>query len=188
MIDSSPATESVVSEKVQPRIEGNYLQSAVQFWVGINNNIWQQLSTTIAVQTAGIVVGYHLRGSLASWVVLFMSMVATTALFFMIKGNIEVRNVLTKQVEHISSTLLENFLDQYPPNAATKRPFVLYSFSTDQAYPLIRAISGTLFIWLGLMTVDLAIGVSINWRGLSDILAQFLPWLPPVFPPKMSCQ
>jgi hypothetical protein len=184
--DGAPTSKSEPTKPGDPRIEGNYLQALLQFWTSTNLIIWQQISITIATQTTAIVVAYTLRGSLSSYVVMFMAIFVSTLLFTQLVSNIQVRNKLTRQADFISSELLKPFVEgRNVPNDVSV-PLVLFPWRVERTYWFVRGLSGAIAVWLILVIFDVIISVSINVPRLSICLHELLPWLPPLFPPKWN--
>ncbi|MGY3485417.1 hypothetical protein ACVW1C_003300 [Bradyrhizobium sp. USDA 4011] len=100
MSDQSPQIEPL------PPIEPQYLQAATLQASQLNTLVWQKMALIFAVQSAIIIAAYFLRGSLLSWITLFIGFLFCSGLIFSIDSDLKGRTALLSQANHIGRRLL----------------------------------------------------------------------------------
>lgn len=129
-----------------PRIEGQYLRTAMSYWTNLNTMIWQKLVLVLTVQTVSIAASFQLRRTGISVVILAFALTLSALLVYAVGSDIKIRDEMKKQCNYLSSTLLQRHFREAAENNVVAAPpiFVLYDSRTNKREWFIR---GRYAVW-----------------------------------------
>src|SRR4051812_21140537 len=95
-----------------PRVEGNYLQALMQFWVGINANIWQGLALTLGGETTAVLIAFGARGTVVSIGVMLLASLFVVLMMVHTASNQRLRGRIRVQID----MLADRYMAPLEPN------------------------------------------------------------------------
>jgi|SRR6516162_2510082 hypothetical protein len=80
---------SNMSQRIEPllQVEPQYLQAATLQASQLNTLVWQKMALIFAVQSATLLAAFYLRGSLLSWITLFVGALFCVSIVFSIHSD-----------------------------------------------------------------------------------------------------
>jgi hypothetical protein len=160
-----------------PRVEPQFLQAAVAYWVSLNNSIWQQLVMVVLMQSYFVTAGFIYAPSLISVGALAMGMGLSALVIIHMRSNIQVRQNVTLQVNYMSVQLLAPFFDEgRPPPVGLRVPFILYNPDLDRREWIVRSPTSAVGVLSTVVLFDLVCFAVFNFPDFFSRQLSFLPW------------
>jgi len=151
------------TQQSDPRIDGQYLQAIVAYWVHINTVNWQRLAAILIIQTGSLSTAFAQRPSWMSIGILLGGWLLSVFLLFAIRSDQDIRTELTKQANYLSERLLSPLLEERALPEGLKAPFRLYDLGKDSKEPMIRSHTAVRrLIWI-LAMIDLGLAAAFNY-------------------------
>src|SRR5262245_2584158 len=108
------------------RIEGQYLQAAMQFWTNLNTVNWQRLLAILVLQSTSLSAAYAQRPSWVSVLILVLSLLVSLVPILQIISDQRLRTHLTRQTNYLSARLLAPLFENQEIPKGLTTPFLLY--------------------------------------------------------------
>jgi hypothetical protein len=176
--DTPPADDRTIGDwSPAPRVEPQFLQAAVGYWVSLNNSIWQQLVMVVLMQSYFVTAGFTYAPSLISVGALGMGMVLSVLVIIHMRSNIQVRQNVTQQVNYMSVELLTPFFNEGRPYPVGLRvPFILYNPDLDRKEWFVRSPTSALGVLATVVLFDTLCFAIFNFPDFFARQLSFLPW------------
>jgi len=176
MNTDADSTEPMVPSRIEPQ----YIQAGVTYWVGLNSNIWQMLVLLLAVQSGACVGGFFLKGSLAGMLLVVLCWALSVLLAVSVHSATRVRKTLIKQLNFLTSEAMGRYLAHKHIPDDLKPEFILYDLSEDARYVFVRDVGATVGMHFFLVLFDAALVLAFNFPWTIEPI--FAPFGMPMFP------